>query len=155
MGVKRGGEAGHDVVENQPFQALGDDGCECNWAVVLVADGGRFFWHWDDGGRLQASWDGGLCEGEVEDFGEDLRELCGAGLEHLPQKLQKLSWGSPFSASFPPHVPAQSVVGSWKLDVAGGMWLQTFVRGSQSVQRRNLTPLLVRCSRPLLSLYDP
>ena len=38
--VEGGREAGPDVVENKPFQALGDDGCECNWEVVLVADGG-------------------------------------------------------------------------------------------------------------------
>ena len=38
--VEGGREAGPDVVENQPFQALGDDGCECNWEVVLVAEGG-------------------------------------------------------------------------------------------------------------------
>ena len=38
-----------------------------NCAVVLVADSGLFLQYWNDGGRLKASWGGGLCQGQVED----------------------------------------------------------------------------------------
>ena len=32
-----------DMGQDQPLQTLGDDGCECNWAVVLVANSSFFF----------------------------------------------------------------------------------------------------------------
>lgn len=38
----------------------------------------------DDGGGLHACWDGGLCQLQLEDGGEDLRELVRTGSECFP-----------------------------------------------------------------------
>lgn len=37
----------------------------------------------DDCGSLQADWDGGLCQGEVEDCGEELCKLVNRGSEYF------------------------------------------------------------------------
>lgn len=42
---------------------------------------GWFLWCGDYGGRLEADWNGGLCQGEAKDHGEETRKLVGKGFE--------------------------------------------------------------------------
>ena len=74
------------MCQDQPFKALGDDGFEYNWVVVLVSNNGQVF----GTGMMVAGFrqDGIVdCDREkgLKNFGEDLWELCCIGPEHLPR----------------------------------------------------------------------
>ena len=55
--VQCGWQAGFEVSQDQPLEALLDDGGKCNWAEVIQARCSGVFWHRHDGGGFEANGD--------------------------------------------------------------------------------------------------
>lgn len=117
--VKGGKRAVLNVPQDQVLQTLVDDWYEGVWLEVTQAACGWSLGYGHDGGRHQAGWDGGFCQGEVEDHSEDFRKLLGTSFEHLPRYADFLVWCMFSSVCSVPCSwssvvsPATNVVGCW------------------------------------------
>lgn len=63
------------MIPDQFFKAFYHNWCESNWPVVVEAGNVKSLRQGDDGGGLQASWDSGLGQGQVENPCEDSSQL--------------------------------------------------------------------------------
>lgn len=61
--------------QDEPLEALHDDRCKCDGTVVVEAGHSGLLWHGDDGGGLEARWNYGAAQRDVEDVCENICQL--------------------------------------------------------------------------------
>ncbi|KAK1792522.1 hypothetical protein P4O66_012459 [Electrophorus voltai] len=85
QGVQRRGKLGLDVSHDDSLEALHDDGCECDGTVVIETRHRGLLRHGDDGGGLEACWDNGAAQRDVEDVCQDTCKLVKSMRDRQPR----------------------------------------------------------------------
>ena len=70
-----------NVGQHHSLKTLHDDWSECYWSVIIQAGGWALLGKGEDGFGLKAGGNDAVAEGKVEDGGENISQLVGAGSE--------------------------------------------------------------------------
>ncbi|KAK1787962.1 hypothetical protein P4O66_016440 [Electrophorus voltai] len=93
--VQRRRKLGLDVSHDESLKALHDDGCVCDGTVVVETRHRGLLRYGDDGGGLEACWDHGAAQRDIEDVCQDICKLVSFG---CPEKMEPITKVS--------HIPA-------------------------------------------------